>query len=77
MKYLIIYLLVGALLSLGLNALYIFDPKSKQAWELEFGERTVSAFVILDSVITLCWLPTLLWAGFLSLKEWRNNGKRG
>lgn len=76
MKYLIIYLLVGALLSLGLNALYTFDPKSKRAWELEFGERTMSAFVILDIVITLCWLPTLLWAGFLGLKEWRNNGKR-
>lgn len=77
MKYLMIYLLVGAILSLVLTAMYTLEPRAKRAWDREFGDRTISAFVILDLLITLCWLPALLWAGFLSLKEWRNNGKRG
>ena len=76
MNYVIGYLLGGMLLSLGLHALYTFNPKSKQEWERAFGERTVPAFVILYIVITLCWLPALLWAGFLSHIKWRKNGKR-
>ena len=77
MNYFIGYLLGGVLLSLGLHALYTFDPKSKRAWEREFGERTVPAFVLLYIVITLCWLPALLLAGFFSLKELGDDGKRG
>lgn len=77
MKYLILYLLVGVLLSIGLTAIYMFDPKSKELWEREFGERTVLALVILDIVITFCWLPTLLLIGFWVFKERSGDGERG
>ena len=77
MQCVIIYLLVGAILALGLISLYIFEQKNKQLWEREFGERAFMPFVILGVVVTFCWLPTLLLIGIFGFKGRDENGKRG
>ena len=76
MQYVMVYLLVGAILALGLIALYLFEPKSKRLWEREFGERAFMAFAILGVVVTFCWLPTLLLIGVFGFKGRGENGKR-
>ena len=77
MQYVMIYLSVGVILSLGVIALCLFDPKSKRRWEREFGRRAYKAFVILGVVVTFGWPPILLLAGFFAFKEWDEDGKRG
>ena len=77
MQYVMIYLLVGVILSSVLIALCLFEPKSKRRWEREFGERACVAFVILGVIVTFGWLPILLFTGFFELKGRDENGKRG
>ena len=77
MQYVMIYLLVGVILSSVLIALCLFEQKSKRRWEREFEERACVAFVILGVIVTFGWLPILLFTGFFELKGRDENGKRG
>ena len=68
MQYVMIYLLVGMILSLGLIALCLFEPKCKRRWEREFEGRACMAFAIICVVVTFGWLPILLLTGFFGFK---------